>query len=147
MEGDSRDPSRNKPGCSSSSLVATQQLAYQPPDKRRKGAKGSKSWTPAFSTTQSIVNKPPGVSQQEKQQSGSSLPGAEEKEFVRKIEICKLEGNTLKKIHNIPLTLTENTATVPYISDAIAIDAFKGESTVLLDADRLKILDTPGTRG
>ncbi len=147
VEGDSRDPSRSKPGCSSSSLVATQQLAYQPPDKKRKVAKGSKSWTPVFSTTQSLVNKPPGVSRQEKQQSGSSLPGAEEKEFVRKIEICKLEGSILKKIHNIPMTLTENTATVPYISDAIAMDAFKGESTVLLDADRLKILDTTGTRG
>lgn len=43
--------------------------------------------------------------------------------------------------------LTEATATVLNVSSCVSEEAFEGNSVVLLDADYLKVLDTPSTRG
>ena len=88
---------------SASSLAPSHHLAHQPPDAKAKG--GKQKWRPAYSTTsvrpvssahRSIgSNQPPGVIRQQQ------TPDAKDKEWNKKIDICKLEGNSWKKTNNI----------------------------------------------
>ena len=45
-----------------------------------------------------------------------------------------------RKVSNLPLMLTEATATVLNISSCVSEEAFEGNSVVLLGADYLKVL-------
>ena len=47
---------------------------------------------------------------------------------------------------NLPLTLTDATATVSNVADTVSDEAFEGNSVLLLDADYLKAMDTVSTR-
>ena len=94
---------------SASSLAPSHQFAHQPPDP--KGSGGKQKWRPAYSTTSARPvssahcrtgsNQPPGVIRQQQ------TADAKDKEWSKKIDICKLEGNSWKETNNIHITLTE----------------------------------------
>lgn len=68
-------------------------------------------------------------------------------EWIKRIEICDLEGSVLKKIFNLSVSLTEQSATVSSIAEFVSEEAFNGAAVVLLDSENLEIPDTIGTRG
>ena len=68
-------------------------------------------------------------------------------EWIKRIEICDLQSSVLKKLFNLPVSLTEQSATVSYIVEFVSEEAFDGAAVVLLDSENLKIPDTIGTRG
>ena len=80
--------------------------------------------------------------------SGTTDPIAD-REFTKKIDICRWSGlgSGWEKVSNLPLTLTEATATVSNVADTVSDEAFEGNSVLLLDADYLKMMDTANTRG
>ena len=92
-------------------------------------------------------NRPPGVVAQETRlHSNVTEYTTADREFQKKIDICCWSRNGWEKVSNLPLTLAEATATVLNISTSISEKAFEGNS-VVLDADYLKVLDIPSTRG
>ena len=97
--------------------------------------------------------KPPGVRAQEQaseEPEDSTDATTQHPVMWRKyIEICKWSEHDKqwKKFSNLPIEMTEATATVPRLTQMVANDVFGGEEAVLLDIDYLKIPDTPTTRG
>ena len=67
--------------------------------------------------------------------------------WTKNVEICSLEGTTVKKSHNLPIYFKKGTASVASVSEFVSQEAFDGNAVVLLDAENLKIPDTIGTRG
>ena len=73
-------------------------------------------------------------------------------EWRKYVEICKwneCEGQW-KKVSNLPLQLTNDTANVQQVSEMVAEDAFGGEggeTAILVDVDYLRIPDTANTKG
>ena len=129
---------------------------YQAPSKRGgKGkGKGRVQWVPQHTTSylpslRGGSNRPPGVVAQETRlrSNVTELPTTADREFPKKIDICHWSRNGWEKVSNLPLMLTEATATVLNISSCVSEEAFEGNSVVLLGADYLKVLDTPSTRG
>ena len=127
--------------------------SYQPlPLKGQRGKRGRK-WVP----TNNIMlqrQKPPGVRAQQQQLSLGECTSHRSQqstvvEWRKYVEICKWnerEGQW-KKVSNLPLQLTDDTANVQQVSEMVAEDAFSGETAVLVDVDYLRIPDTANTKG
>ena len=66
-----------------------------------------------------------------------------DREFTKKIDICRWSGpgSGWEKVSNLPLTLTEATATISNVADTVSDEAFEGYSVLLFD------VDTASTRG
>ena len=63
--------------------------------------------------------------------------------------ICTYDDSTyaMRKTLNLPITLSEKTASVNRVAEIVSLESFEGEEVVLLDSDNLKIPDSAGTRG
>lgn len=136
---------------------------YQAPVAKRGGKGKGKGrapaqWIPQCTTSylpslRVGTSHPPGVVAQETRSdnvpSGTPDPIADEGEFTIKIDICQRSslGSGWEKVSNLPLTLTEATATVSNVADTVSDEAFEGNSVLLLNADYLKVMDTASTRG
>lgn len=124
------------------------QYAYQPADEtrqrerfqrqQRSGSKSAGKWKPKFST--STLRGRPSM----EVRSHQPMPTLA---WTKTVEICALEGSQLKKSFNLPLSLTESSATVVCVADFVSNEAFDGAAAVLLDAENLLIPDSVGTRG
>lgn len=53
----------------------------------------------------------------------------------------------IKKTFNLPIILSEKASTVSAVTTVVSVEAFDGETVVLLDANNLLIPDSGGTRG
>ena len=111
--------------------------AYQQPDSVRASLSTKAKWKP-LSTP-----RPPGVTKQEARKHGAG------NSWTKTVEICRYDADTtaIKKTFNLPLTLTEQTSSVPGVADIASAEAFSGEPVVIIDADNLRIPDSVGTRG
>lgn len=91
------------------------------------------------------LKKSSSFSKPEKKGSGSTGTGS----WTKTVEVCVFDicSSTIKKTFNLPLTLTESTASVTKISDITSAEAFDGDCVVLLDSENLRIPDNIGTRG
>ena len=127
---------------------------YQAPSKKGgKGkGKGRVQWVPQHTTSylpslRGGSNRPPGVVAQETRlrSNVTEPPTTADWEFPQKIDFRRWSRNGWDKASNLPLMLTEATATVLNVSSCVSEEAFEGNSVVLLDADYLKVLDTPST--
>ena len=67
--------------------------------------------------------------------------------WIKKVEICTLEGLQLKKWFNLSILLTKSLATVEIVADYVSEEAFNGDAVVLLDAEYCRIPDRLDTRG
>ncbi len=105
--------------------------AYQQPKQKK--------FSPVFTTELLSKNKPPGVVRQE----------TSKKSWNKVVQICTWDdaSSSWTKIENLPIQLTEETATVPYITDRVSQDSFGGAECVLVDKDYLAIPNTSSTRG
>ena len=134
----------------SQSQSSSSSYMYQLPSNSSRATAGKKrKWTPTFTSSLLRKNKPPGVQTQESIVH-KEPPPPPEKEWRKTIEICRRRGKDWEKVSNLPVTLTEATASVPDIADQVASEAFEafdGSDVILVDNDYLKILDTPSTRG
>lgn len=108
-------------------------------------------WKPtiSFSVVASSVlsrNKPGTTSKQESKKSSAGTSGLS---WTKTVEICCYEATScsIKKTCNLPLILTEQTATVTKITDNSSVEAFDGDPVVLVDSKNLRIPDSVGTRG
>lgn len=122
---------------------------YQPPTtsrgSSRRGRGRIRCWTPATTyTPPGGTRKPPGVRAQEEQ-----FETTVGREWRKYIEVCRWNEreNQWKKVTNLPLEMTEATASVPHVTQMVAEDVFAGDETVLVDTDYLKIPDTSATTG
>ena len=151
VSGESMRPADSGPG--SSGIIP---YSYQPAvaSKASKKGRGKARWTPTLTTAMfSQHQKPPGVRAQEQaalEEPGNSAATTQNPVVWRKyVEICKWSENDSqwKKVSNLPIEMTEATATVPRVTQMVADDVFGGDETVLLNIDYLKIPDTATTRG
>lgn len=63
--------------------------------------------------------------------------------LTKTVEVCYDPSNSsIKKSFNLPLTLTEQTATVTKIADITSAEAFDGDSVVMLDSENLRLPDS-----
>ena len=128
--------------------VSTTSYAYQSQQSEACTSKSVKSakWKPSLSLSL-MRNKPPGVMKQEGQSKKSGKGHGEA--WTKTIEICKYdrEDNAIKKTLNLPITLSEKTASVSHVGEIVSSESFEGEEVILLDSDNLKIPDSAGTRG
>ena len=161
VSGDSMKPaSLSQAGTSfssSSSSSGINSYSYQPPTASKaaskRGARGKARWTPTYTPSMFSARqrqKPPGVRAQESRAAFDELQVSKQAaDWRKKVEICKWSEHESqwKKISNLPIVLTESTATVPQITQMVADDVFGGDQTVLLDCDYLRIPDTPTTKG
>ena len=67
--------------------------------------------------------------------------------WIKKVEICTVEGLQLKKWFNLSILLTKSLATVEIVADYVSDEAFNGDAVVLLDAEYRRIPDRLDTRG
>ena len=51
----------------------------------------------------------------------------------------------MRKTLNLPITLSEKTASVNPVAEIVSLESFEGEEVVLLDSDNIKIPDSAGT--
>ena len=66
----------------------------------------------------------------------------------KNIEICECTTDgRLKKVSNFPMSMTNDTAKVDYITESISQELFDGVEVLLIDAENLKIRDSTVTRG
>ena len=150
VSGESMRPENSASG--NSSITA---YSYQPAvaSKASKRGRGKARWTPTLTTAMfGQRQKPPGVRAQEAalEEPGCSTIATQNPVVWRKyIEICKWSehDNQWKKFSNLPIEMTDATATVPRVTQMVADDVFGGDEAVLLDIDYLKIPDTATTRG
>ena len=63
------------------------------------------------------------------------------------IHVCKFDGIVLRKICNLPVPLTEQSASITSVSQFVSQEGFGGAAVVLLDNENLKLPDTVGTCG
>ena len=106
------------------------------------GSKAAK-WKPSLSLSL-MRNKPPGVAKQEGQR-GKRGKGHGEA-WTKTIEICTYDNTyAMRKTLNLPITLSEKTASISRVAEIVSLESFEGEEVVLLDADNLKIPDSAGT--
>ncbi len=143
-----------RPADSASGSSVITQYSYQPPaSKASKRGRGKGRWTPMFTTaTFGQRQKPPGVRAQEAaalEEPGCSSLAPNPVVWRKYIEICKWSEHDQqwKKFTNLPIEMTEATATVPRVTQMVADDVFGGDEAVLLDIDYLKIPDTATTMG
>ena len=150
-EGDSCKPSRPidvslQPGASG------YHYAYQPSDELREREKldqqerstksvPSGKWKPKFKTSTLRGNR---ESSGKPQLTSTNAASAA---WTKTIEICTFEGTQLKKSFNLPISLTEKSATVVCVTDFVSDEAFEGAAVVLLDSENLHIPDSVETRG
>lgn len=126
--------------------VSTTSYVYQSQQSEACTSKSVKSAKSKPSLSLSLIwNKPPGVMKQG--QSKKSGKGHGEA-WTKTIEICKYDrdDNAIKKTFNLPITLSEKTASVSRVGEIVSSESFEGEE-VILDSDNLKIPDSAGTRG
>lgn len=138
--GESMKPVVAGPGPGPSTSVAP--YLYQPSVSKR--GKGKGKWTPGG------MRKPPGVRAEEleRQDQTATVPHSKQPaEWRKSIEVCKWSDDGWRKMLNLPIVMTEESASVPSVTQMVANDAFNGEETVLLDIDYLKIPNTSATRG
>ena len=132
------DPS--KPTATENFLSArpSTSYAYQQPDAIRTSKPIKSKWKPSGAS-----KLPPGVAKQEaaKRSIGNS--------WTKTVEICRYDevDMAIKKTFNLPLTLTEQTSSVPGVADIASAEAFGGEPVVIIDSENLRIPDSIGTRG
>ena len=101
-------------------------------------------WKPGPST---VTPLPPILSKKSSRKSATTpVPSAS---WAKSIEVCSYEASTdsIKKNFNLPIILTENTASVPKLADITSAESFDGEPVVILDNENLRIPDSQGTRG
>ena len=121
---------------------------YSPPTTSRgmsRRDRGRVRWAPAVTYTPAGgTRKPPGVRAQEEQ--SETAVGREWRKYI---EVCRWNEreSQWKKVTNLPLEMTEATASVPHVTQMVAEDVFAGDETVLVDSDYLKIPDTSATTG
>ena len=134
VNGDSSKPHSSSQSCSGrNSPYAYQQPSSPPPNPPKSGMLTLNR------------NKPPGVARQEIQT--QKAPGRSISEtWTKTIEVCSYEDNVLKKTLNLPITLSEKTASVSHVGEIVSMEAFE-EVVILLDNDNLKIPNSAGTRG
>ena len=75
------------------------------------------------------------------------VPPVCESAWIKIIHVCDFDGLLLRKICNLPVPLTEQSASVASVSQFVSQEAFGGGAVVLLDWENLKIPDTVRTRG
>ncbi len=65
------------------------------------------------------------------------------------MEICSYDKSydSIKKKFNLPIILTESTASVSQIVGIVSAEGFEGDSVVILDSQNLRIPDSNGTKG
>ena len=60
-------------------------------------------------------------------------------EWKKSIEICECTTDgRLKKVSNFPMSLTNDTAKVDYITESISQELFDGVEVLLIDAENLE---------
>ena len=148
--------------CKPSTESISTAFPYQAPVAKRGGKGKGKGrapaqWNPQYTTSylpslRVGTSRPPGVVAQETRSDNvpSGIPDPiADREFTKKIDICRWSGlgSGWEKVSNLPLTLTEATATVSNVADTVSDEAFEGNSVLLLDADYLKVMGTASTRG
>ena len=155
VSGDSSKPTGSHSATDFPSGSANSPYAYQSqqpeasqPSTSKYAKAGSKAakWKPSLSLSL-MRNKPPGVAKQEGQR---GKPGKGHGEaWTKTIEICTYDDSTyaMRKTLNLPITLSEKTASVNRVAEIVSLESFEGEEVVLLDSDNLKIPDSAGTRG
>ena len=128
------DPSKPVEGTMSRPSTS---YAYQQPDSLRALLSTKAKWKPL------ATPRPPGVTKQEARKYGAG------NSWTKTVEICRYDTDTtaIKKTFNLPLTLTEQTSSVPGVADIASAEAFGGEPVVIIDAENLRIPDSIGTRG
>ena len=67
--------------------------------------------------------------------------------WIKKVEICTLQGSQLKKWFNLTILLTESSATVGNVAECVSEEAFDGDEVILLDSGNTLIGDSIVTRG
>ncbi len=65
------------------------------------------------------------------------------------MEICSYDKSydSIKKKFNLPIILTESTASVSQIVGIVSAEGFEGDSVIILDSQNLRIPDSNGTKG
>ena len=138
VNGDSSKPHSSSQSCSGRNSPYAYQQSEPSTSKSTKVGK----WKPLTLNR----NKPPGVARQEIQT--RKAPGRSISEtWTKTIEVCSYEDNVLKKTLNLPIMLSEKTASVSHVGEIVSMEAFEGEVVILLDNDNLKIPNSAGTRG
>ena len=76
-------------------------------------------------------------------------PGSSKACWTKSVEICSYDKSydSIKKKFNLPIILTESTASVSQIVGIVSAEGFEGDSVVILDSQNLRILDSNGTKG
>ena len=112
--------------------------AYQPTDSLR-SKRSNKKWTPLYNSQ--LLRKPPGVAAQE------GARACQETQWSKTVDVCAWDGVKCDwKICNLPLALSDSSASIDGVSRLVSSEAFDGCPVVLLDADNLKIPDSAGTK-
>lgn len=102
-----------------------------------------KKWKPSIQSSLT----PCGSGRLGKQKPESTKKGSTS--WTKTVEVCCYDKSTstVTKTFNLPLTLTEQSASVNKIADLTSAEAFDGDAVVVIDADNLRIPDSVGTRG
>ena len=128
------------------------QYAYQPTDEarqreqvQRNSSRSAGKWKPKFSTS-SLRSQPNTYPKSLGVELNKQRPTPAQA-WTKTVEICTLDGSQLKKSFNLPVSLTESSATVVRVAEFVSTEAFDSASVVLLDSENLLIPDSVGTRG
>ena len=122
----------NIPDSPGPSAVGVNPLSYQH-SFANFSSKGKSKWVPTAVSSLSTAHgrqKPPGVKLQEVTKTKAAG-------WRKNVDICKWFNpeRKWKKVSNLPIILTEETAHVSSVSDIVSDDTFNGEAAVLLDVD------------
>ena len=105
------------------------------------GSKAAK-WTTSLSLSL-IRNKPPGVANRKARE--ESLVKVTVRHGQKRLTYDD-STYTMRRTLNLPITLSEKTASVNRVAEIVSLESFEGKE-VFLDSDNLKIPDSAGTRG
>ena len=121
--------------------------------EKKKKTRGKDHWTPTYRTSlfgTGQRQKPSGVRAQESrnahvEEAASMSENTPVIEWRKNIDICKWsdQESQWKKFSNLPIMLTESTASVASIAQMVGNNVFGGDQAVLL----WKIMDVPTTKG
>ena len=69
--------------------------------------------------------------------------------WTKSVGICSYDvsSDSIKKNYNLPIILTENTASVSKIADIVSAEGFDEDPVVVIDSENLRIPDSKGTKG